>query len=159
MEAAGIEPAHHSAQPSTDKALADLPFPKLAEVVQRLIEACAPERVYLFGSSAREDAGPDSDYDILLVVPDDATPERKRAKLAYGVSLGHRDCRGRTRVDPKQLRPPTPPSYLASGNDHERGSAPSCRMTPSGSPRCAPGSRKREKIFARVRSSSQQSRR
>ena len=65
-----------------------IPNPKLAEVVQRLIEAYAPERVYLFGSSARGDAGPDSDYDILLVVPDDATPERKRAKLAYASLWG-----------------------------------------------------------------------
>ena len=63
-----------------------IPNPQLAEVVRRLIEAYAPERVYLFGSSARGDAGPDSDYDLLLVVPDDAAPERRRAKLAY-VSL------------------------------------------------------------------------
>ena len=56
---------------------------RLAEVVRRLIEAYAPERVYLFGSSARGDAGPDSDYDLLLVVPDDAAPERKRSRLAY----------------------------------------------------------------------------
>ena len=64
------------------------PNPQLAAVVQRLIEAYAPERVYLFGSSARGDAGPDSDYDLLLVVPDDATPERKRAKLAYASLWG-----------------------------------------------------------------------
>lgn len=57
--------------------------PRLAEVVRRLIDAYAPERVYLFGSSARGDAGPDSDYDLLLVVPDDASPERKRSRLAY----------------------------------------------------------------------------
>ena len=52
-------------------------------MVRRLIEAYAPERVYLFGSSARGDAGPDSDYDLLLIVPDDAPPERKRSRLAY----------------------------------------------------------------------------
>jgi predicted nucleotidyltransferase len=57
--------------------------PRLAEVVRRLIEAYAPERVYLFGSSARGDSGPDSDYDLLLVVPDGAPPERKRSRLAY----------------------------------------------------------------------------
>jgi predicted nucleotidyltransferase len=57
--------------------------PRLAEAVKRLIEAYAPERVYLFGSSARGEAGPDSDYDLLLVVPDDAPPERKRSRLAY----------------------------------------------------------------------------
>lgn len=56
---------------------------RLAEAVRRLIEAYAPEKVYLFGSAARGDAGPDSDYDLLLVVPDDASPERKRSRLAY----------------------------------------------------------------------------
>jgi predicted nucleotidyltransferase len=65
-----------------------IPNPQLTEVVQRLIEAYAPERVYLFGSNARGDAGPDSDYDLLLVVPDDAAPERKRAKLAYATLWG-----------------------------------------------------------------------
>jgi uncharacterized protein len=62
--------------------------PRLAEALRRLIEAYAPERVYLFGSSARGDAGPDSDYDLLLVVPDDALPERKRSKVAYEVLWG-----------------------------------------------------------------------
>ena len=57
--------------------------PKLAEIVRRLIEAYAPERIYLFGSRARGDAGPDSDYDLMLIVPDDAAPERLRARLAY----------------------------------------------------------------------------
>ena len=57
--------------------------PALAEVVRRLVQAYQPERVYLFGSVARGDAGPDSDYDLLLVVPDDAAPERRRSRLAY----------------------------------------------------------------------------
>ena len=43
----------------------------LSEVVRRLVEAYRPERIYLFGSVARGDAGPDSDYDIMVVVPDD----------------------------------------------------------------------------------------
>ena len=34
---------------------------------------------------ARGDAGPDSDYDLLLVVPDDTSPERRRSRLAYQV--------------------------------------------------------------------------
>lgn len=57
--------------------------PRLAEVLKRLIDAYEPERVYLFGSNARGTVGPNSDYDLLLVVPDDATPERKRSRLAY----------------------------------------------------------------------------
>ena len=56
---------------------------QLAEVVNRLIEAYAPERIYLFGSYARGDEGADSDYDLMLIVPDDAVPERQRARLAY----------------------------------------------------------------------------
>ncbi len=44
--------------------------PVLAEVFRRLVEAYRPERIYLFGSVARGDPGPDSDYDLLVVVPD-----------------------------------------------------------------------------------------
>jgi hypothetical protein len=62
--------------------------PALAEVVRRLVEAYQPERIYLFGSVARGDAGPDSDYDILVVVPDDAQPERRRSRVAYEVLWG-----------------------------------------------------------------------
>lgn len=60
----------------------------LAEIVRRLIAAYRPERVYLFGSQARGDAGPDSDYDLLIVVPDDAPAERRDSKLAYEVLWG-----------------------------------------------------------------------
>lgn len=62
--------------------------PKLAEIVRRLVEAYRPERVYLFGSVARGETGPDSDYDLLVVVPDDAPAERKDSKLAYRVLWG-----------------------------------------------------------------------
>ncbi len=48
---------------------------KLAEVVRRLREAYAPERIYLFGSRARGDSAEGSDYDLLVVVADDAAPE------------------------------------------------------------------------------------
>jgi predicted nucleotidyltransferase len=47
--------------------------PLLHEIVRRLVAVYHPERVYLFGSAARGDAGPNSDYDILVVVPDSAT--------------------------------------------------------------------------------------
>jgi uncharacterized protein len=56
---------------------------ELKEIVDRLVQAYEPEAVYLFGSQARGDAGPDSDYDLLLVVPDNAPPERQRSRLAY----------------------------------------------------------------------------
>jgi predicted nucleotidyltransferase len=40
----------------------------LAEIVRRLVAGFQPERIYLFGSHARGDAGPDSDYDLLMVL-------------------------------------------------------------------------------------------
>jgi predicted nucleotidyltransferase len=54
-----------SANPDTDLVL--------AEIVRRLVAGFKPERIYLFGSRARRDAGPDSDYDLLMVL--DQLPE------------------------------------------------------------------------------------
>jgi uncharacterized protein len=48
--------------------------PILAEIVRRLVKAYQPERIYLFGSMARGDAGPDSDYDILVLVEHPTEP-------------------------------------------------------------------------------------
>ena len=62
--------------------------PVLAEIVRRLVAAYDPEAMYLFGSAARGEQGPGSDYDVLLVVPDDASPERLRARRAYEVLWG-----------------------------------------------------------------------
>ncbi len=57
--------------------------PVFADVVRRLARGYDPERVYLFGSAARGEAGAESDYDLMLVVPDDASTERLRSRLAY----------------------------------------------------------------------------
>ena len=64
------------------------PDKKLAEIVRRLVAAYEPERIYLFGSIARGNAGPDSDYDLLVVVADSAPLERRRSRLAYQVLRG-----------------------------------------------------------------------
>lgn len=61
---------------------------KLAEAVRRLVEAYGPERVYLFGSMARGDGGEDSDFDLLVIVPDGADPEQRRSRRAYDVLWG-----------------------------------------------------------------------
>ena len=61
---------------------------KLRLVVERLIDAYRPERIYLFGSVARGEAGPDSDYDLLLVVPDDAPPGCCDNDLGYSTLRG-----------------------------------------------------------------------
>jgi predicted nucleotidyltransferase len=62
--------------------------PILGEVVGRLVRAYQPERVYLFGSAARGDAGPDSDYDIVVVVADDSPPSRLDEGAAYQALVG-----------------------------------------------------------------------
>lgn len=58
------------------------------EISDRLAQAYRPERIYLFGSAARGERGPDSDYDFLVIVPDEAPPERRTARLAYRVLRG-----------------------------------------------------------------------
>ena len=60
----------------------------LARIIERLIEAYEPERIYLFGSKARGDYGPDSDFDLLVIVTDRAPPDRRRSRLAYEVLRG-----------------------------------------------------------------------
>ena len=62
--------------------------PKLRLVVERLVGVYRPERIYLFGSIARGDADEDSDYDLMVLVPDDASPERRGSRLAYQALRG-----------------------------------------------------------------------
>jgi predicted nucleotidyltransferase len=64
MDAQGIARLTSDDDPKRD--------PILIDIVHRLVDAYRPERIYLFGSRARGEAGPDSDYDILVVIPDDA---------------------------------------------------------------------------------------
>ena len=51
----------------------------LDEMVSRIVEAVHPDKIILFGSHARGDAGPDSDVDLLVVAPSDV-PRWKRTK-------------------------------------------------------------------------------
>jgi uncharacterized protein len=62
--------------------------PILKEIVERLVAAYQPERIYLFGSKARGDAGPDSDYDLMVIVGDDASSDHRRSQLAYRALRG-----------------------------------------------------------------------
>ncbi len=61
---------------------------KLAEIVRRLADAFEPERIYLFGSKARGEANSDSDYDVMVVVPDGSPPDRRRSRTAYRALRG-----------------------------------------------------------------------
>jgi predicted nucleotidyltransferase len=60
----------------------------LAEMVRRLVAELQPERIYLFGSRARRDADPDSDYDLLVVVPTSDLPPHRRDLLAFRALSG-----------------------------------------------------------------------
>ncbi len=62
--------------------------PKLRLVVERLVQAYQPERIYLFGSIARGDADSDSDYDLMVIAPDGAPPEHRGSRLAYQALRG-----------------------------------------------------------------------
>lgn len=51
----------------------------LQEAVRRIVAEVSPVRVVLFGSVARGAMGPESDLDLLVVMPDDAD----RLRVAY----------------------------------------------------------------------------
>ncbi len=59
----------------------------ISEIVRRLVDVYRPERIYLFGSAARGDAGPDSDYDFMVVVPDDTPRETRETKSVFQALL------------------------------------------------------------------------
>lgn len=52
----------------------------IEEITRRLVDYYHPVRIYLFGSEARGDAGPDSDLDFMVVVPDTASDELMRSR-------------------------------------------------------------------------------
>jgi hypothetical protein len=62
--------------------------PVLSEVVRRLSEVYHPLRIYLFGSAARGDAGPDSDYDLMVILPDEAPQHLRRGHPGYRALRG-----------------------------------------------------------------------
>ncbi len=45
-------------------------YPELQPVLQRILEVVPAQQIILFGSRARGQARPDSDYDLLVVVPE-----------------------------------------------------------------------------------------
>jgi predicted nucleotidyltransferase len=42
---------------------------KIPEITRRIVETSHPEKIILFGSYARGTSGPDSDLDLLVIVP------------------------------------------------------------------------------------------
>ena len=60
----------------------------LNEIVQRLVNALHPEKIYLFGSHAYGQPNNDSDVDLLIVVNDSDMPPRKKAVEGYRALRG-----------------------------------------------------------------------
>ncbi len=54
----------------------------IEKLVRRIIEIAQPLRIILFGSAARGEMGPDSDIDVLVVMPE-GVHRRRTAQLLY----------------------------------------------------------------------------
>lgn len=57
----------------------------IRKMVRRIIRRFAPDKIILFGSHARGDAGPDSDVDLLIVMP--VSDSTRRMAVEIGVAL------------------------------------------------------------------------
>lgn len=53
------------------------------ELLDPVVAYFKPRRVILFGSTARGEAGPDSDIDLLVIVDDDTPPEKLTFRAGY----------------------------------------------------------------------------
>jgi predicted nucleotidyltransferase len=60
---------------------------KKEDLVARIVAAAHPERIILFGSAARGEAGRGSDIDVLVVAPE-GSHRRKTAQAIYRALLG-----------------------------------------------------------------------
>jgi predicted nucleotidyltransferase len=53
----------------------------IREMVNRIVEHFDPERIILFGSQARGEAGPESDVDLLVVMPVQGSKREKQLEI------------------------------------------------------------------------------
>jgi uncharacterized protein len=51
-------------------------------LISRIVEIAHPLRIVMFGSAARKDIGPDSDVDLLVIMPE-GTQRRSTAQKLY----------------------------------------------------------------------------
>lgn len=59
----------------------------LNEIIRRIVEIARPQSIILFGSGARGEMGPDSDLDLLVIVPHHVH-QRKTAQTIYRQLIG-----------------------------------------------------------------------
>lgn len=60
---------------------------EIQELVNRVVDSIRPLRIILFGSAVRDEVGPDSDIDILVVMPD-GTHRRETAQFIHTQLFG-----------------------------------------------------------------------
>jgi len=58
---------------------------QISRMVRRIVRQFHPQRVILFGSHARGEAGPDSDVDLLVIMPVEGS--RREKAIEIGVAL------------------------------------------------------------------------
>ena len=63
--------------------------PKLTEIIEKIVAAVHPTKIYLFGSRVRGDIHPDSDYDFLIIY--DGNLSKREVKLAIRQMFGLAD--------------------------------------------------------------------
>ncbi len=62
------------------------PDADVVRVVRRVVDEVAPLRVVLFGSRAQGTAGPESDIDLLIVIPNEESPRAVMRQLYSRIS-------------------------------------------------------------------------
>jgi predicted nucleotidyltransferase len=70
-----------TAQTARTRAAASSAGEKIDAMVRRIVQRFDPERVILFGSHARGTAGPDSDVDLLVVMPVEGSKRDKAIEI------------------------------------------------------------------------------
>ena len=63
-------------------------FPQLQPLIDRIEAVYQPVDILVFGSRARGDAGPDSDWDIMIVLPDNAPETLLDPAIAWQTQAG-----------------------------------------------------------------------
>ena len=83
LEAAGAKEVHVFGSGSMDPPNNDL----IGDIVRRIVETAQPEKIILFGSRARGDARPNSDFDV-LVIKESSEPSYRRDAPLYVALAG-----------------------------------------------------------------------
>jgi len=83
LEAAGPKEVHVFGSGSIDPSNDDL----IGDIVRRIVQTAQPEKIILFGSRARGDARPNSDFDV-LVIKESSEPGYRRDAPLYVALAG-----------------------------------------------------------------------